>query len=100
VHAVRGKSAYFSEIVKRVDFNPDVLEDSDEAYAPATPEDERSRAVAFYRRIMHSEETTVQQKMDAQRELNALLGLSVTDNRSAQEKARVVLDAIRDIEEF
>lgn len=101
VHAVRGKSAYFTEISKRVDHgNIEVLEDSDEAYAPANPDDERAKAIALYRRVVNSEETTIQQKMDAQRELNMLLGLVVSDSRSAQDKARTVLDAIRQIEEF
>lgn len=99
MHAVRGKSAYFTEIVRRVDSQVSI-EDPDEAYEPSQPDDERSRAVAFYRRIIASEETSVREKMEAQREMNELLGLVTSDSRSAQEKARTVLEAIKEIGEF
>jgi hypothetical protein len=100
VHAIRGNAAYFSEIAKRVDANASMIDDPDEAYEAATPDDERIRAVALYRRIINSEDATIQQRMDAQREMNTLLGLATSDSRSAQDKAKIVLDTINEIERF
>jgi hypothetical protein len=61
---------------------------------------ERNRAIRLYRMVIDSENTTIAEKLSAQRSINELLGLLVDDPRTRHQQAIEFKDALQKIEEF